>query len=57
MRGSGRRVRLGEVLHEVRRRVQEVDEKTYDLLSVRRRSEGIFYRETRRGDELSQTVF
>ena len=41
-----------DVLKEVKRRVEWDDEQEYPLISVRRRSEGAFHRETLRGSEI-----
>ncbi|RKT37852.1 restriction endonuclease subunit S [Thiocapsa rosea] len=44
-----REVRLGEVLHEVRRPVEWDEDATYRLASVRRGSQGLFHRATKQG--------
>lgn len=43
---------FGEVLKEVKRPVEWDDDYEYPLISVRRRSEGAFHRETRKGSEI-----
>lgn len=45
-------IQIGNVLKEVKRRVEWDDEALYPLISVRRRSEGAFHRETLRGTEI-----
>ena len=50
--GEWREVRLGNLVKEVNRDVDWDDEATYKLISVRRRSEGIFHRESLLGHEI-----
>ncbi len=50
--GEWQEVRLGNLVKEVSRDVDWDDEATYKLISVRRRSEGIFHRESLRGHEI-----
>lgn len=50
--GEWREVRLGNLVKEVSRDVEWDDEATYKLISVRRRSEGIFHRESLLGHEI-----
>lgn len=50
--GAWRRVRLGEVVKEVKRPVVWDDNDEYKLLSVRRRSGGIFLREVLQGSQI-----
>lgn len=50
------RVRLGELLQEVERYVEFNDQHSYKLASVRRRSEGLFFREELRGSEIKTKV-
>lgn len=45
-------VSFRDVLKEVKRRVDWDDEQDYELISVRRRSEGAFHRETLKGREI-----
>ncbi|MEQ6309317.1 restriction endonuclease subunit S [Delftia acidovorans] len=45
-------VTFGEVMKEVKRRVEWDDEELYPLISVRRRSEGAFHRDTLKGSEI-----
>lgn len=51
-----RRLRIGDVLKQVDRYVQFDDEHTYRLASVRRRSEGLFFREALRGSDIKTKV-
>ncbi len=50
--GEWREVRLGNLVKEVNRDVDWDDDATYKLISVRRRSEGIFHRESLLGHEI-----
>ena len=50
------RVRLGDLLQEVDRYVEFDDSRFYRLASVRRRSEGLFFREELRGSEIKTKV-
>ena len=50
--GEWREVRLGDLVEEVSRDVDWDDDATYKLISVRRRSEGIFHRESLSGHEI-----
>src|SRR5690606_9192166 len=43
---------IGSLLKEVKRPVNWCDESDYQLLSVKRRSEGVILRETLKGDEI-----
>jgi type I restriction enzyme, S subunit len=45
-------LRLRDVLKEVKRRAEWDDNKTYPLISVRRRSEGAFHRESLKGNQI-----
>lgn len=47
-----REVRLGEVLEEVSRDIMWDDEELYDLISVRRRSGGLYFRESLYGHQI-----
>jgi type I restriction enzyme, S subunit len=51
-----RALRLGELLQELDRYVTFDDEHTYRLASVRRRSEGLFFREALRGEDIKTKV-
>jgi type I restriction enzyme, S subunit len=51
-----RTVRLGELLQEADRYVEFDDEHSYKLASIRRRSEGLFFREELRGHEIKTKV-
>jgi type I restriction enzyme S subunit len=50
--GVWREVRLGNLVKEVNRDVDWDDDATYKLISVRRRSEGIFHRESLLGHDI-----
>ena len=50
--GEWREIRLGDLVEEVSRDVDWDDDATYKLISVRRRSEGIFHRESLSGHEI-----
>lgn len=50
--GPWSEVTIGELVREVSRDVDWNDDATYKLISVRRRSEGIFYRESLSGHEI-----
>jgi len=50
-------ISIREILKEVRRKVSVDDETEYSLLSVRRRSEGVFHREIRTGEQLNETMY
>jgi type I restriction enzyme S subunit len=54
--GRWRRYRLGELLEEVDRYVTFNDEHTYKLASIRRRSEGLFFREALQGKDIKTKV-
>lgn len=49
---SWRRIRIGDLFEDVSRPVPWSDEATYQLLSIRRRSGGVFLREARKGSEI-----
>jgi type I restriction enzyme S subunit len=51
-----RRVGLGELVQEVDRYVTFDDEHTYRLASIRRRSEGLFFREALQGKDIKTKV-
>lgn len=51
-KASWQQVTFRDVLKEVKRRVDWDDEQDYALISVRRRSEGAFHRETLKGSEI-----
>ena len=51
-----RTFRLGELLEEVDRYVTFDDEHTYKLASIRRRSEGLFFREALQGKDIKTKV-
>ncbi len=46
------RVKIGDVLEEISRPIKFDDEALYELISIRRRSSGIFCREKRHGSEI-----
>ncbi len=50
--GEWMEMAIGDLLREVSRDVEWDDEATYDLISVRRRSEGIFHRESLSGHQI-----
>ncbi len=51
-----RRLRIGDLLQEVDRYVEFDEEHAYKLASVRRRSEGLFFREALQGKEIKTKV-
>ena len=51
-----RKYRLGELLEDVDRYVKFNDEHTYKLASIRRRSEGLFFREALQGKDIKTKV-
>jgi type I restriction enzyme S subunit len=51
-----RTVRMSELLREVNRYVEFDDASSYKLASIRRRSEGLFFREELRGSEIKTKV-
>ena len=51
-----RRLRLGDLLDSVDRYITFNDEHSYKLASIRRRSEGLFFREELRGDAIKTKV-
>jgi type I restriction enzyme S subunit len=50
--GGWKTVRIGDVVQEVRRRVDWDDNNLYHLISVKRRSEGLFLRESLPGNKI-----
>lgn len=44
--------KIGSILKEVNRQIKWDDEKLYNLISVKRRSEGLFFRENLRGNQI-----
>lgn len=51
-KASWQQLSFRDILKEVKRRVDWDDDQAYPLISVRRRSEGAFHRETLRGSEI-----
>lgn len=47
-----KKVRIGEVVKEVKRPIEWNEDKLYDLISIRRRSVGVFYRESLYGHQI-----
>jgi len=50
--GKWREVQIGKLVKEVKRPIEWDDDATYNLISVRRRSGGLFLREQRKGSEI-----